>query len=279
MGTLYLVGTPIGNLEDITLRALRVLRDVSLIAAEDTRRTRGLLTHYDIHTPLATYTDAYAPREGARRRRVLDALAAGDVALVSDAGMPGLADPGYALVQDALAAGYPVAVVPGASAPVTALVASGLSTTRFLFLGFLPRRTSERRALLAQVAREPGTLIAYETPQRLVETLADVVAALGATRAVVVARELTKLHEEFWRGTSAEALAHFTDVAPRGEITLLAAGAPPEEPVLWDAARVVEALAAARARGLGARAAAAEVAAASGWTRRAVYALALRAEQ
>jgi 16S rRNA (cytidine1402-2'-O)-methyltransferase len=274
MGTLYLVGTPIGNLEDVTLRALRVLRSVALIAAEDTRRTRTLLAHYQIAAPLVTYTDAYGPREQGRRARVVAALENGDVALVSDAGMPGLADPGYALVRDALAAGHPVVVVPGPSAPITALVGSGLPTERFVFLGFLPRRAVERRRRLAQYAAEPATLVAYETPQRLVAALADAAAVLGGERQAVVARELTKLHEEFWRGTLAQAHQHFSETAPRGEITVVIAGAPAAGPA-WDEDRVRAVLAAARAAGLSAREAARQVAGESGWSRREVYALAL----
>lgn len=274
MSTLYIVGTPIGNLEDITLRALRVLREVCLIAAEDTRRTGVLLARYDIHTPMVTYTDAYARRKRERQGAVLAALATGDVALVSDAGMPGLADPGYELIEAALAAGHGVAVVPGPSAPVAALVGSGLPADRFVFLGFLPRRAAERRRLLAEVAAERTTLVAYETPQRLVEALGDVAEVLGAGRAVVVARELTKLHEEYWRGTAAGAHAHFTAEPPRGEITLVIAGATAAAEAPWDEARVRAALADARARGLSAREAAREVAQASGWPRRQVYALA-----
>lgn len=274
MSTLFIVGTPIGNLEDITLRALRVLREVCLIAAEDTRRTGVLLAHYDIHTPMVTYTDAYARRKHERQGAVLAALATGNVALVSDAGMPGLADPGYELIEAALAAGHGVAVVPGPSAPIAALVGSGLPADRFVFLGFLPRRAAERRRLLAEVAAERTTLVAYETPQRLVEALGDVAEVLGAARAVVVARELTKLHEEYWRGTAADAQAHFTSEPPRGEITLVIAGATAAAEAPWDEARVRAALAEARAGGLSAREAAREVAQASGWARRQVYALA-----
>ncbi len=224
MPTLYLVATPIGNLEDISQRGLRVLREVALIAAEDTRVTRQLLSHYAISTPLTTYTDAYDRQKASRQERVLDELAAGrDVALVSDAGMPGLSDPGYELVLAALAAGHAVEAIPGPSAITTALAASGLPADRFLFVGFLPRKAGERRAFLADLADEPGTWIAFEAPHRLVDALADVLAVLG-DRQVAVARELTKRFEETWRGTVSGAVAHFTANPPRGEITLVVAG-------------------------------------------------------
>jgi 16S rRNA (cytidine1402-2'-O)-methyltransferase len=222
MGTLYLVGTPIGNLEDITLRALRVLREVSLIAAEDTRVTRKLLQHYDIRTPLTSFHDYSGP---GKLRLLLARLEAGDVALVCDAGMPGLSDPGYPLVRAALAAGVQVTTVPGPTALVSALVLSGLPAHAFHYLGFLPRKPGPRRRLLARVAQEPDTLVMYESPHRLVAALRDIEAQLGAQRPAAVARELTKRFEEVVRGTVAEVRAHFEAHAPRGEFTVLVGGA------------------------------------------------------
>ena len=171
MTTLYVVGTPIGNLEDMTDRARRVLAEVDLIAAEDTRVTRQLLTRFDIHTELTTYTDAYFRKKAERLGEVLGALDRGrDVALVSDAGMPGLSDPGFELVDAAIAAGHEIVVIPGPSAITAALVVSGLPTERFLFLGFLPRKGGERRSALAEVADEPATLVLFESPHRVVDT-------------------------------------------------------------------------------------------------------------
>ncbi len=225
-GTLYLVGTPIGNLEDVTLRALRILREVPVIAAEDTRQTRRLLEHFGIQKPLLSYHEHV---EQTRLNAVLERLRVGDVALVSDAGMPGISDPGYDLVRAAIAAGIPVVPIPGASAPIAALAASGLPTDRFLYLGFLPRRSSDRRRALADIRSEPSTLIAFEAPHRVVATLEDVENELG-DRPVVVARELTKLHEEFRRGTARSVRESFLAQPARGELTLVIGGAPENEP-------------------------------------------------
>lgn len=220
MGTLYLVGTPIGNLEDITLRALRVLREVSLIAAEDTRTTRKLLSHYDIHTPLTSYHDFTGP---GKTRQLVTRLADADVALVSEAGMPGLSDPGYPLVRAALAAGHAVTTVPGPSALVSALVLSGLPTHACHYLGFLPRKSGARRNLFARVAGEPDTLVMYESPHRLVAALRDLEAVLGP-RPAAAARELTKRFEEVVRGTLTAVREHFERTPPRGEFTLVVGG-------------------------------------------------------
>ncbi|MGQ9686877.1 MAG: 16S rRNA (cytidine(1402)-2'-O)-methyltransferase, partial [Thiobacillaceae bacterium] len=220
MPTLYLVATPIGNLEDITLRALRVLREVSLIAAEDTRTTRKLLSHYGIKARLTSY---HEHNKGAKIPLILDALRHGDVALVSESGMPGVSDPGYDLVAAAAGAGVPVVPVPGPSAVVAALAVSALPTRQFTFVGFLPRRQGERRRLLSALAAQPQTIVALESPHRLLATLADVLAVLGDRR-IAVCRELTKLHEEVFRGHVSEAVAHFGQ--PRGEFTLVVAGAP-----------------------------------------------------
>jgi len=216
------VATPIGNLEDVTLRALRVLREVPLVAAEDTRVTRTLFRAYDIHTPLASFHEFTST---ARRGRLLERLEDGDVALVTDAGTPAVSDPGYPLIRDALTAGYQVVPVPGASSVTTALMAAGLPTHAFCFEGFLPRTSAARRKLFARHLDSQSTLVVFESPHRIVSSLTDLVAALGAERAVAVGRELTKHFEEFFRGTAADALAHFSGHVPRGEFTLLVGGA------------------------------------------------------
>jgi 16S rRNA (cytidine1402-2'-O)-methyltransferase len=269
VGTLYIVPTPIGNLEDITLRALRVLREAALIAAEDTRTTRVLLRHYDIHTPVTSY---HEHNKLTKLDTVFAALAAGDVALVSDAGTPGISDPGYELVREAIARGVRVEPLPGPSAIVTALVASGLPTDGFVYLGFLPRKAAARADFLAALADERRTLVAYESPNRLTDTLAAVQATLG-DRPVCVARELTKIYEEFFRGAASAALAHYHANPPRGEIVLLIGGAQPVDAAAWDEARVRAALAALRADGVPLSQAAREVAAQAGWPRRDVYGL------
>jgi len=221
MGTLYVVGTPIGNLQDITLRALDTLRQVSLIAAEDTRTTGRLLAHHSIDTPRTSY---WEHNKLSKLQAILAALDEGDVALVSEAGMPGLSDPGYELIRAAIQAGHRVSPIPGPTAPITALVVSGLPTDRFLYLGFLPRRAGPRRRLLAQLAPVEHTLLAFEAPHRLLGTLEDVERILG-NREMAIARELTKLHEEIWRGRVRQARDHFATQPPRGEFTLAIAGA------------------------------------------------------
>ncbi len=218
MGALYLVSTPIGNLEDITLRALRVLQAVSLIAAEDTRTTRKLLSHYDIHTPLTSYNEH---NRRAKTPRLLEALAEGDVALVSEAGTPAISDPGQHLVDAAWEAGFRVVPVPGPSVLTAALSASGLSTRRFLYLGFLPRQPGPLRRLLRSVRDAAETLVAFEAPHRVRTTLAILREELGDRRAAVC-RELTKMHEEVFRGCLSEAAGHFLE--PRGEFTLVVEG-------------------------------------------------------
>jgi 16S rRNA (cytidine1402-2'-O)-methyltransferase len=218
MPVLYVVATPIGNLEDISLRAIRVLREVKLIAAEDTRRTRRLLARYEIKTPMTSY---YEHNKLAKLDPLLKKLAGGDIALVSEAGMPGISDPGYELIAAAGRRGIPVVPVPGPSAITTALAVSGLPTDRFLYIGFLPNRAAPRRRLLASVAGEPGTIIALEAPHRLAAALEDTLAALGDRR-MTVCRELTKLHEEVFRGTVTGAIRHFKQ--PRGEFTLVIEG-------------------------------------------------------
>jgi 16S rRNA (cytidine1402-2'-O)-methyltransferase len=218
MHKLYIVATPIGNLEDISLRALRILKEVKIIAAEDTRKTSRLLNHYQITTPMTSY---YEHNKLVKLNRMLDYLEQGDMALVSEAGMPGISDPGYELIMAALEQGIPVVPVPGASAVVTALAASGLATDRFTFLGFLPTKTVARRRMLESVTAEKGTLIILEAPHRVEDSLKDMLSVLGDRR-IAACRELTKMHEEIFRGTISEALAHFTE--PKGEFTLVIEG-------------------------------------------------------
>jgi 16S rRNA (cytidine1402-2'-O)-methyltransferase len=219
IGILYLVASPIGNLEDVTLRAIRVLKECDLIACEDTRHTRKLLNHYGIEKPAVSYHDH---NEATRAPELIARLREGaSIALVSDAGMPLVADPGYRLVTAAVAAGISVQPIPGPSALVTALAASGLPTDSFRFSGFLPPKSGQRRAVLESIQDEQATVIFYEAPHRILETLADIDRILGA-RPVVVARELTKTHEEFLRGTAAGILAVLeARDAVKGEITLL----------------------------------------------------------
>lgn len=223
-GTLYLCPTPIGNLEDVTPRVLRILGEVDLVAAEDTRHTGNLLRHFAIATPLISYHE-HNKRD--RGLELLQRLQGGEnVAIVSDAGMPGISDPGEELVQLAVAAAVPVVALPGPNAALTALVASGLPAGLFTFVGFLPRTQKKRRELLRDLAALPHTLVFYEAPHRLKATLGELQAELG-NRTLCAARELTKRYEEYIRGTVAEVLAHFAAVEPRGEFTLVVAGADP----------------------------------------------------
>jgi 16S rRNA (cytidine1402-2'-O)-methyltransferase len=224
MHTLYVVATPIGNLEDISLRALRILKEVKIIAAEDTRKTSRLLTHYQIKTPMTSY---YEHNKLAKLNRMLDYLEEGDMALVSEAGMPGISDPGYELIVAAIEHDIPVVPVPGASAVTTALAVSGLATDRFTFLGFLPNKSTGRRHLLESVIAEKGTLLLLEAPHRLQDSLQDILTVLGDRR-IAVCRELTKMHEEIYRGTVSQALTHFN--APKGEFTLVIEGNKMESP-------------------------------------------------
>lgn len=220
-GILYVVATPIGNLEDITLRALRVLKEVDVIAAEDTRHTRHLLDHYSITTPLTSY---HEHNERAKAQTLVDRLGRGErIALVSDAGTPAISDPGYRLVLAAVAAGIPVTPIPGPSTVAAVVSASGLPSDRFIFEGFLPSAKQERRNRLASLREEPRTLVFYEAPHRLKECLRDILDILGA-REMVLAREVTKLHEEFCRGSVDELLAGLDAGAPRGEIALVVRG-------------------------------------------------------
>jgi 16S rRNA (cytidine1402-2'-O)-methyltransferase len=221
---LYLVATPIGNLEDITLRALRVLRSVDRIACEDTRQTAKLLNHFGIRTPTVSY---HTHNETTRSSELIGSLKSGGrIAIVSDAGMPGIADPGATIAAEAIAAGIAVYPIPGANAALAALIASGLNAERFAFHGFLPSKEGQRRstleALRANTTGAATTAIFYETPHRILDALTDIVATFGPTQRIVLARELTKLHEEFLRGTAAEVLATLTGrPSIRGEMVLL----------------------------------------------------------
>lgn len=267
-GTLYVVATPIGNLEDVSLRALRVLREAAIVAAEDTRHTRTLLRHYDIATPLVSYREQ---NRDASTPVLMGHLESGNVALVSDAGMPGISDPGVDLVRAVAARGGRVEVVPGPNAALTALVASGLSPAPFLFVGFLSRQRGDRRAYLATLAARGETLVFYEAPHRLLETLHDLSRAFG-DRPAAACRELTKLHEEVRRDTLDGLIAHFTRTPPRGEFTVVVAGAPDVAPAVLDDDALDAALRDALARGDDMRRVVADLAAASERPRRAVYA-------
>jgi 16S rRNA (cytidine1402-2'-O)-methyltransferase len=271
MGTLYLVATPIGNLEDISARALRILSEVSLIAAEDTRHTGKLLEHFQISTPLTSY---HEHNKLIKIERILSALCLGDVALVSDAGMPALNDPGYELVRAVLAAGYPLSPIPGPSAPLAALVVSGLPTDAFTYLGYLPRKSAERRKLLARIESLPYTLIFLESPHRILEALQDMQEVFG-DRVICVARELTKLYEDIFRGTISQARAYFTEQPPRGEFCLVVAGRSAVREV-WSENQVFDAIQAGLANGEPATQIAARLADVSGWPRRKIYQLMIK---
>ncbi|MBD2450193.1 16S rRNA (cytidine(1402)-2'-O)-methyltransferase [Nostoc sp. FACHB-152] len=231
-GTLYVVGTPIGNLEDITFRAVRILQTVDLIAAEDTRHTGKLLQHFQVKTPQVSY---HEHNRNSRIPEILEHLGNGKaIALVSDAGMPGISDPGYELIKACIDAGITVVPIPGASAAITALSAAGLPTDKFAFEGFLPPKAQQRREHLENLQTESRTVIFYESPHRLTDTLQDLAEAFGSDRQIVLARELTKLYEEFWRGTIADAIAHYQQREPQGEYTLVVAGTPATQPLLTE---------------------------------------------
>jgi len=267
MGTLYLVATPIGNLEDITLRALRVLREAALIAAEDTRSARLLLRHHGIDAPRVTSYNDHNAR--AKTPSLLRALDDGDVAVVSDAGMPGISDPGHDLVIAAIDAGHDVVPIPGASAVLAAVAASGLPSRRFHYLGFLPRQSGPRRRALAEAAASGDTLVVFESPHRVRATLKDALDALGDRR-IAVCRELTKRYEEIWRGPISGALAHFAE--PRGEFTLVIEGIVPAA-ALTPAEGLDAAIASLRASGATSKDAIAELGQRFGLSRREAYRL------
>jgi 16S rRNA (cytidine1402-2'-O)-methyltransferase len=264
MPVLYIVATPIGNLEDISLRALRTLREVKLIAAEDTRHTRKLLTTYDIKTPMTSYHER---NKLAKLDYILDCLKEGDVALVSDAGTPGISDPGYELVVAASQRDIPVVAIPGASVVITALAVSGLDTGQFIYLGFLPPKPSARRRRLQSVADSVATIVILESPHRLLVALSDILEVLGDRR-IAVCRELTKVYEEVFRGRISRAIDHFAQ--PRGEFTLVIEGKKePGKPPLTPA--IEKQLQQMRRSGVGAKEAVAQLAGETGLSRRELY--------
>jgi 16S rRNA (cytidine1402-2'-O)-methyltransferase len=275
LGTLFVVGTPIGNLEDLSLRAARVLREVDMIAAEDTRSAKTLLAHADAlgHVnPVRRVISYFEGNEAEREDDIYDALAQGrDVAVISEAGMPGIADPGSRAVAAAIEAGARVEVIPGPNAAIAALVASGLPCDRFTFLGFPPRETGARQVLFGTLRGEVATLIFYEAPDRVATTLRDLAAALGADRRASVGRELTKLHEEHVRGTVTELAARYQQDPPRGEVTLVVAGGSAAAPAVDIEAELRKLL----DTGLGPRDAAARLVVVTGKPRRQLYQLAL----
>jgi 16S rRNA (cytidine1402-2'-O)-methyltransferase len=267
MPTLYIVPTPIGNLEDMTLRAIRILKEVKLIAAEDTRNSRKLLDHFEIQTPMMSY---HEHNKLTRSEEIFDVLQTDDVALISDAGTPGISDPGYELVQQAIAAGIKIVPLPGANAVLTALVASGLPTDAFSFLGFPPRKYNALREYLEPVANLKQTLIFYESPNRLVETLQTMREVFG-DRQAVVARELTKYYEEFQRDSLSNLIDYYTENPPKGEITLLVRGYGFFSEEAWVEPEVRAKMRQLLADGVKRSAAAKMVAEQSGWDRRDIY--------
>jgi 16S rRNA (cytidine1402-2'-O)-methyltransferase len=274
MGTLYLVATPIGNLEDMSARAVRILREAVLIAAEDTRHTGKLLKHFQIETPLTSY---FEHNKLNKLDFILEKLAQGDVALVSDAGSPAINDPGYELVQAALASQYDVRPVPGPSAPVAALTVSGLATDSFLYLGYLPHKTSERHRRLEEVQGQPYTLIFLESPYRIVEALEDILLILG-DRKICVAREMTKMFEEYWRGDIRGAVDYFKAQPARGEFTLVVEGKKIQAGALWTEEQLQRAIADELKSEKSAKEISAELAKQSGWNKKEVYRLINREE-
>jgi 16S rRNA (cytidine1402-2'-O)-methyltransferase len=274
--TLYLVATPIGNLEDITLRALRILKSVDLIAAEDTRHTGKLLQHLQVRTPQISY------HEHNTRKRIPELLthlhSGKTLALVTDAGMPGISDPGYELVAACAEAKLRVVPIPGASAVITALAASGLSCDRFTFEGFLSAKGKTRRIHLSELQQEKRTIVLYESPHRLLKTLEDLQTHLGASRPITLARELTKRYEEFWRGNLATALDHYSQHEPKGEFTLVIAGAEPTAEAITETDLTI-ALQQLIAQGLSPSQASRQLAQETGLPRRDIYQLTLNSEE
>ncbi len=269
MGTLYLVATPIGNLEDMSPRGIRILREASLIAAEDTRHTGKLLKHFGIETPLTSY---FEHNKLDKLDFILDKLSVGDVALVSDAGTPAVNDPGYELVKAALASNYDVRPVPGPSAPITALTVSGLPTDSFLYLGYLPHKTSERHKRLEEVESQPYTLVFLESPYRIVEALEDIFSILG-NRRICVAREMTKMFEEYWRGNVRGAVEYFKSQPARGEFTLVIDGKTMDGNEKWTEEQLQRAIENELKNEKSAREISAELAKQSGWNKKEIYTL------
>ena len=269
MGTLYLVATPIGNLEDMSPRAVRILKKVILIAAEDTRHTSTLLKHFEIKTQATSY---FEHNKLNKLDFILDKLSQGDVALVSDAGTPAINDPGYELVQAALASGFDVLPVPGPSAPIAALTVSGLPTDSFLYLGYLPHKTSERHRFVENVASQPYTLVFLESPYRIVESLKDLLSVLGDRR-ICVAREMTKMFEEYWRGTISGAVEHFKSQPARGEFTLVVGGKKKEESEKWTEDQLLESIKQELLSEKSAKDISSELATKSGWNKKDIYSI------
>jgi 16S rRNA (cytidine1402-2'-O)-methyltransferase len=267
MNTLYLVATPIGNLEDMSPRAIRILREASLIAAEDTRHTGKLLKHFEIETKLTSY---FEHNKLNKLDLILDKLSSGDVALVSDAGTPAINDPGYELIRAALASGFDVVPVPGPSAPISALAVSGLPTDSFLYLGYLPHKTSERHKFIGEVASLPYTLIFLESPHRIVESLEDILSTLG-DRKICVAREMTKMFEEYWRGNISGAVEHFKSQTSKGEFTLVVEGKTKEERERWTEEQLLAVIKDELKSDKSARDISIELAKQSGWNKKDVY--------
>jgi len=257
MGILYLVATPIGNLEDMSPRAIRILREAQLIAAEDTRHTGKLLKHFEIETPITSY---FEHNKLDKLDFILDKLLTGDVALVSDAGTPAINDPGYELVRAALASNYDVRPVPGPSAPIAALTVSGLPTDSFLYLGYLPHKTSERHKRLEEVESQPYTLVFLESPYRIVEALEDILSILG-NRKIFVGREMTKMFEEYWRGNA------------RGEFTLVIEGKTTDKDEKWTVERLQSAIELELRNEKSAKDISVDLAKQSGWKKKEIYAL------
>ncbi|MEM9805721.1 MAG: 16S rRNA (cytidine(1402)-2'-O)-methyltransferase [Cyanobacteria bacterium P01_D01_bin.56] len=273
---LYLVATPIGNLEDITFRAIRILKEADLIAAEDTRHTGKLLHHFQIETPQISYHEHNAQT---RIPKILEKLQAGQtIALVSDAGMPGISDPGYELVCACAAANIVISPIPGPAAVVSAIAASALPSDRFTFEGFLPVKGKARTERLSQLATEPRTMVIYESPHRLLKTLSDLQIHLGEDRRVTIARELTKRYEEFWRGTIDKAIEHFTTTEPRGEFTIAIAGHTPQPETLTEA-ELLQQLETLISQGISPSKASRQLAQETGLSKRELYQLSLTLKQ
>jgi len=269
MGILYLVATPIGNLEDMSPRAIRILREAKLIAAEDTRHTGKLLKHFEIETPITSY---FEHNKLDKLDFILDKLLTGDVALVSDAGTPAINDPGYELVRAALASNYDVRPVPGPSAPIAALTVSGLPTDSFLYLGYLPHKTSERHKRLEEVESQPYTLVFLESPYRIVEALEDILSILG-NRKIFVGREMTKMFEEYWRGDASGAGEYFKSQPARGEFTLVIEGKMADENEKWTVERLQSAIELELRNEKSAKDISADLAKRSGWKKKEIYTL------
>lgn len=271
-GVLYIVGTPIGNLEDMTFRGVRILQSVDFIAAEDTRHTGKLLKHFQVNTPQISY---HEHNRHSRIPELLKQLKDGiAIALVSDAGMPGISDPGYELVKACAEAGITVVPIPGAVAAITALSASGISTEKFVFEGFLSAKAKQRRSHLESLKSEERTLIFYESPHRLRSSLQDMREIFGCDRQIVLARELTKIYEEFWRGTIAGACSYYEEKVPVGEFTLVVAGNPPTQQVFTQEELISE-LETIMNQGISPSQASRQLAASTSLPRRQLYQLAL----